>query len=53
VERKKTPWWLLGMFDPSCFYSSMDEIVDELTLIDSGKKPMDNKYWKLLKSEYR
>jgi nucleoside 2-deoxyribosyltransferase len=49
----KTPYWLLAMFDISCFYNNLNEILQDLSKINSGEKQLDEKYWKILKHEYR
>ena len=50
---KQTPYWLLSMFDESCFYSSFEEILEELKKLDSGEKDLNEKYWRLFHEEYR
>jgi hypothetical protein len=51
--KDKTPLWILGMFPHEFIFESIDELVKELNLYDSGEKKVDNKYWRLLKKEYR
>lgn len=46
---RKTPLWLLGSFSVKCFYNSVDEIIQIIKDIDSGKKEIDSRKWKLLK----
>lgn len=50
---EKTPYWLLAMFSETCFYDNLDDIMKEIREIDSELKPIDNKYWRLMKEELR
>lgn len=52
-DRLKTPLWLLGMFPIHYFYNSVDEIVEMIKDIDSCKKDIDSRRWKLLRMENR
>lgn len=49
----KTPLWILGMIPHKFIFNSLDEIVDVLYKMDSGEMPIDPKYWRLLRKEYR
>jgi hypothetical protein len=51
--KRKTPLWLMGMFKHTCFFDSMDAIVETLYLIDNGSLKLDDKYWRLLDEKYR
>lgn len=51
--KKKTPFWLLGMFPHKYFYNNVEEITDMLKKIDSGEKEIDSDRWRLLRKEYR
>lgn len=50
---KKCPLWLLGSIPINFIYESLDDVIADLIKIDSGEKPIDCKYWKLLKPELR
>ena len=49
---KKVPLWIAGMIKPSCLYSSLDDVINELRLIDSGDKEVSNDNWRLFEEEY-
>ena len=51
--KSKTPLWMLGMLPHKYIYNSIDEIVEMISAIDSGNKPIDSDRWRLLKKEYR
>jgi hypothetical protein len=51
--KTKTPLWMLAMFPHKYIYNSIDEVIDVIKDIDSGKKRLDSGRWKLLKKEYR
>ena len=51
--KKKTPYWLLGMFPHKYFYNTMEEVSDMLKKIDVGDKEIDSDRWRLLRKEYR
>jgi len=51
-ENSRIPLWLLGMFRPSCFYKSVEDIISELRKYDSGEKELDTKYWKIFEPQY-
>jgi hypothetical protein len=48
---KRAPWWLLGLLGPRAFYNSLDEVINELKDLDSGKLPIEEKYWQILEPE--
>lgn len=50
---KKTPYWLLAMFDECCFFNSIDDIFQEICALDSEEKPLNDKYWRLLRENLR
>lgn len=49
----KTPLWILGMIPHSFIFDSVDEVVEKLRKIDNGEEPIQTKYWRLLRKEYR
>lgn len=51
--KTKCPFWLFGMFPHKYIYDSVDDIINTLERIDSGKKELDNERWKLLRKEFR
>jgi hypothetical protein len=51
--RTKCPFWILGMFPEKYIYNNIEEVVETIKKINSGKKKMDSDRWKLLKKEYR
>jgi len=51
--KAKCPRWIFGMFPHKYIYDSPDDIIKMLETIDSGRKPLDNDRWKLLREEYR
>jgi len=50
---KALPIWMFWTLDYKYFYDSVDDVIDELTDINDGTKPIDNHRWKLLRKEYR
>lgn len=50
---ENTPYWLLAMFDVSCFYDNLTQLMEEIYALDDGRKEINNKYWRLLKKELR
>ena len=48
--KSKTPLWMLAMFPHKYIYDSIDEVIDVIKDIDSGKKRLDSGRWKLLKN---
>jgi len=49
---KKVPLWIAGMFPPSCFYSSIDDVLVDLKKIDSGNVILNPKYWRIFDKQY-
>jgi len=52
-DKTKCPLWLLGLLKPNYIYNNVDEILDMIHQIDSGKKEIDISRWRLLIPEYR
>lgn len=50
---KKTPLWMFGVLPTKYIYNSIDEALNVLRDINSGKKEIDNSRWHLLKKEYK
>lgn len=51
--KKKTPFWIFWTIPHKYIYSSIDDVLQTIEDIDSGKHPLDSDRWKLLKMEYR
>jgi hypothetical protein len=51
--KKKTPFWVFWTIPHKYIYSSVEEVLQRIDDIDTGKHPLDNDRWKLLKMEYR
>lgn len=51
--KKKTPTWVFWTIPHKYIYSSVEEMLKKIEDIDTGKHPIDNDRWKLLKKEYR
>lgn len=51
--KQLVPLWILGMIPHSFIFNNMEEVIQRLKDIDSGKEKIDPKYWRLLKKEYR
>lgn len=51
--KEACPDWIFGMFPHKYIYNSIDEIIEVLKEINSGRKVLDNERWKLLRKEYR
>ncbi len=47
------PLWLFGMLDHRYFYDSLEEILMKIKDIDSGREPINNDKWRLLKEIFR
>ncbi len=45
---EEIPLWLASYFRPNWVYKNLDEVIDILYKIDSGKIEVNNKYWKIL-----
>jgi nucleoside 2-deoxyribosyltransferase len=50
---KKTPLWMLGLLPVKYFYDDLDSLLKTIVDIDSGRKQIDSKRWRLFKEEYR
>ena len=48
-----TPLWIMGMLPHHYIYDSIEEVVDMVKQIDSGKKDIDSDRWRLLRKELR
>lgn len=51
--KKKAPHWLWGMLPHKYFYDSVEQIVEKVKDIDSGKIEIDSDRWRLLVKELR
>lgn len=51
--KKKCPLWILGMIPHKYIYDSVDDIIEMIFNINSGKVPIDSNRWKLLQMRYR
>lgn len=51
--KKNTPFWVFWTIPHKYIYSSVEEMLRKIDDIDTGKHPIDNERWKLLKMEYR
>lgn len=51
--KKKTPLWIMGTIPHKYIYNNVDEILDVLEDINSGKKEIDSDRWRLLREELR
>lgn len=50
--KKNIPAWLFGICDHNYFYSSLDEVVNELALLNSGEKTLSER-WVLIRKQLR
>ena len=50
---KNTPLWLMGELKWKYLYNNVDEVLEMLDQIDTGKKTIDSPSWRLLKPELR
>lgn len=50
---KEFPLWLFGLVKERCIFHNMDEVIDHLTDLNTGKVEMDETYWRLLNYEKR
>lgn len=50
---QKCPLWLMGSIPTEFIYPSVESVVDDLKLINSGDIEIDSKFWRLLKPELR
>lgn len=51
--KKLTPVWIMGTIPHKYIYNNIDEILETIEKIDSGKKKMDSDRWRLLRPEFR
>ena len=51
--KKTTPYWIFWTIPHKYIYSSVEEMLNVIRDIDSGKHPIDSERWKLLLPEYR
>ena len=51
--KKTTPFWVFWTIPHKYIYSSVEDFYKVIDDLDSGKHPMDNERWKLLKMEFR
>ena len=51
--KKTTPYWIFWTIPHKYIYSSVEEMLQRIQDIDSGKHPIDNDRWKLLREFYR
>ena len=51
--KSQTPLWMMGMLPHHYIYDSIDEVLDMIKQIDSGKKAIDSDRWRLLRKELR
>jgi hypothetical protein len=50
---KALPIWMFWTIDYKYFYDSIDEVIQEVSMINDGTTPIDCRKWKLLQQEYR
>jgi len=51
--KAKTPLWIMGMLPHNYIYDTIDDVLDMIKQIDSGRKAIDSDRWRLLKKELR
>lgn len=51
--KKTTPYWIFWTIPHKYIYSSVEEMLQVIDEINSGKHPLDNDRWKLLKECFR
>lgn len=51
--KKEAPLWLMGTLPHKYIYDSVEDIMNTLTDINSGKISIDSSRWRLLSYEYR
>lgn len=51
--RELAPLWLVAMVNPKYIYNSLGEILNKIKDIDSGREPINNDKWRLLKEIFR
>lgn len=50
--KEKTPGWLFGICDHNCFYDTIGDVVDELSMLHSGEKPLSDR-WVLFRRQLK
>lgn len=50
--KDKVPLWIWGTLPHKYFYNTLDEVLDTLNKINSGKIEIDSARWKILKQEF-
>jgi hypothetical protein len=50
---KACPFWIFGMVPVKYLYNSLEDAINMIKDIDSGKRRIDSSRWHLLKMEYR
>ena len=51
--KSQTPLWMMGMLPHHYIYDSVDDVLDMIRQIDSGKKAIDSDRWRLLRKDLR
>lgn len=51
--KSKTPLWMMGMLPHHYIYDSIEDVVEMIEAIDSGKKEIDSDRWRLLREDLR
>ena len=51
--KKKTPFWVMGMFPHKYIYNNFKEVEEQLIGINSGKIPISSDRWKMFEMELR
>lgn len=49
----KTPLWIVGSIPTEYLFNNLDECLNRIIDINSGKYPIDDKYWRLLDEKFR
>ena len=51
--KRKTPLWMMGMLPHHYIYDSIEDVVEMIKAINSGKKEIDSDRWRLLREDLR
>ena len=51
--KTQTPLWMMGMLPHHYIYDSIDDVLDMIKQIDSGRKAIDSDRWRLLREDLR
>lgn len=51
--KNKCPLWIVGMLKPKYIYNSLEEVIEKIKNIDSGKIKIDSERWQLLEMKFR